>query len=128
MEDTFEQGLFAMPTADGRETAANRPPKCKRPNTRAAAFGLLTELAQGCRANNAALAELLLPHHTDPKFLRKVRDTSGGLVVLSGHSNLLCVFVVVACSHLPQVKQRQPLASSLPPATWASRTWAASAT
>ena len=63
--------LFTLPLlADARRLGADAPPKCKTPETRAAALGLLAELADGSKENVAELTELLLE-------LQQQRSASG---------------------------------------------------
>ncbi|CAM9765730.1 unnamed protein product, partial [Hapterophycus canaliculatus] len=62
LHHVYHECLFDIATHDNHGPLA--PPKCRSEGCRANAFGLLTDLATGCRANVAVLINLLLRHHS----------------------------------------------------------------
>ncbi|CAM9266774.1 unnamed protein product, partial [Scytosiphon promiscuus] len=62
LHHVYHECLFDIATHDNHGPLA--PPKCRTEGCRANAFGLLTDLATGCRANVAVLINLLLRHHS----------------------------------------------------------------
>eukprot|EP00479_Gromia_sphaerica_P004123 TRINITY_DN1486_c2_g1_i2.p1 TRINITY_DN1486_c2_g1~~TRINITY_DN1486_c2_g1_i2.p1 ORF type:complete len:144 (-),score=22.06 TRINITY_DN1486_c2_g1_i2:44-475(-) len=55
----FSNCLFKLPN----ERTDLPPPKCKSPQSRKAAFGLLAVLCQGCDVNLFELLQLMIPNH-----------------------------------------------------------------
>jgi ubiquitin C-terminal hydrolase len=60
------QYLFEKPAPNLSEPSGVLPPKCKTRDSRALGYALLTELAQGCPTNAAALVRLISPNHLHP--------------------------------------------------------------